>query len=80
MTGLDPRVLIGRICIGDHLTLLHTKYVSRVPHDFREDFGSFSHYKSIGANEPLGVANLNPRGMVGRIYVGATKHCYILNI
>ena len=26
--------------------------------------------KSMGANEPLGMANLDPRGMVGRIYVG----------
>ena len=30
----------------------------------------FSHYKSMGANDPRGVANLDPRGMVGRIYVG----------
>ena len=30
----------------------------------------FSHYKAMGANEPRGVANLDPRGMVGRIYVG----------
>ena len=26
--------------------------------------------KSMGANDPRGVANLDPRGMVGRIYVG----------
>ena len=25
---------------------------------------------SIGANEPVGVVNLDPRGMVGRIYLG----------
>ena len=31
---------------------------------------SFSHYKSMGANDPWGVVNLDPRGMVGRIYVG----------
>ena len=24
----------------------------------------------MGANDPRGVANLDPRGMVGRIYVG----------
>ena len=29
-----------------------------------------SHYKSMGANEPQSVANLDPRGMVGRVYVG----------
>ena len=66
----DPRGLIGRISVVDHYTLLHTKYISSVPHGFREDFLSFSHYKSMGANEPRGVANLDLRGMVGRIYVG----------
>ena len=30
----------------------------------------FPHYKSMGANDPRGVANLDPRGIVGRIYVG----------
>ena len=38
-------------------------------------FSSFSHYKSMGANDPWGVASLDPRGMVGN-----TKHCYILNM
>ena len=33
-------------------------------------FLSFSHYKSVGANDPRGVANLDTRVMVGRIYVG----------
>ena len=28
------------------------------------------HYKSMGANEHQGMANMDPRGMVGRIYVG----------
>ena len=31
---------------------------------------NFSHYKSLGANYPQGVANLDHVGMVGRIYVG----------
>ena len=30
----------------------------------------FCHYKSMGANDPQGMANLVPRGMVGSIYVG----------
>ena len=46
--------LIGRIYVGDHLTLLHTKYVSCGPHGFREDFLSFSHYMSMGVQDPLG--------------------------
>ena len=41
------------------------------PHGFREeDFLSFFHYKSMGANDPRGVASFNPRGLIGRIYVG----------
>ena len=40
----------------------------------------FCHYRSIGANEPQGVANLDPRGMDGRISVGDYLHCYILNL
>ena len=52
MASLDPRGLIGRIYVGVHYTLLHTKYISSGPHGFREDFLSFSHYKSMGANNP----------------------------
>ena len=36
MASLDPRGLISRIYVGDHYTLLHTKYVSCGPHGFRE--------------------------------------------
>ena len=51
--------------------MLHTKYLSSGPYGFREeDFLSISHYKSVGANEPWDVANLDPRGVVGSIYVG----------
>ena len=31
---------------------------------------SFSFHKSMGANDPQGVASLGPRGFIGRIYVG----------
>ena len=34
-----------------------------------KDFLRFSHYKSMGANDPQGVASLGPRGLIGRIYV-----------
>ena len=71
MAILDPRGLIGRIYVGDHKTLLHTKYISSGPHGFREeDFLSFSHDKFMGANDPRGVASLDSRGLIGRIYVG----------
>ena len=36
-------------------------------------FFSFSHYKSMEANVPRGVASLDPRGLFGRIYVGEKK-------
>ena len=56
----------------DHYTLLHTKYISCGSHGFREEgfFFKFSHYKSMGANDPRGVASLGPKSLIGRIYVG----------
>ena len=48
VASVGPRGLIGRIYVGDNLTLLHTKYVSCGPICFREeDFLIFSHYKSM---------------------------------
>ena len=42
MATLDPRGLNSRIYVGDHKTLLHTKYINLGPHGFREeDFLSF---------------------------------------
>ena len=35
--NLDPRNLIGRIYVGNHKTLLHTKYISCTPHGFIEE-------------------------------------------
>ena len=35
-----------------------------------EDFLSFSHNKSMGANDSQGVASFDSREMIGRIYVG----------
>ena len=53
--------LIGRIYVGAHKTLLHNKYISCGSHGFREDFLSFSHYRSVGANDPQCMASLDPR-------------------
>ena len=47
-TSFDTRGLIGRIYVGDHYPLLHTKYISCGARGFREDFLSFSQYKSMG--------------------------------
>ena len=33
-------------------------------------FKAFLYYECIGANEPWGVANLDPKGMIGRVHVG----------
>ena len=71
VASLGTRALIGRIYVGDHYTLLHTKYIICVSHGFREEeFLSFSKYKSMGNNDPRGMASLDPRGLTGRIYVG----------
>ena len=43
-------------------------------------FLRFSYCKSRGANDPRGKANLEPKGMIGRIYIGYRLDCYILNI
>ena len=47
LASLDPRGMVGRIYVnvGDHLTLLHAKYIG--PCGFRENSLSFSHNKSI---------------------------------
>ena len=70
VASLEPRGLVSRIYVGDHLTLLYTKYISCGPQGFREDILSFFHYKSMGANDPRGVASLDPSGLIYRIYVG----------
>ena len=68
---MDPRGMVGRIYKEGHYTLLHTKYESSWPCGFRKDFFfMFSHCtcKSMGANDPRGGTNFEPRGMVGIIY------------
>ena len=51
--------------------MLHTKYISCGPQGFREeDFLSFSNYKSVRANDLRGMAYLDTKGLIGRIYVG----------
>ena len=70
MANLDPRVKIGRNYKGAYSALLHIKYKSSGPHDLREeDF--FYVFPIISLRRPMtprGVANLDPRGMIGRIY------------
>ena len=49
--------------------MLYTKYVSCVPHGFREDFLSFFHFKSMGAIDPRAWPVGSLWGLVVRIYV-----------
>ena len=50
VANLDTRGMVGRIYSGDHLTLLHTKYLSSGPHGFRkEDFLKFFALKFYGS-------------------------------
>ena len=59
--------MIGSLNEGDHLT----KYKSSGPHGLREDvFFMLSYCMTMGDDEPRGKANLDPRDMIGRIYVG----------
>ena len=34
----------------------------------------------MGDDDPTGLANLDPRGMIGKIYVSTTNYCYTQNI
>ena len=64
VASLEPRGLVSRIYVGDHLTLLYTKYISCGPQCFREeDFLSFFHYKSMGANDSPGRSQFRPQGL-----------------
>ena len=71
MASLGHRSLIGRIYVGTlniaayQICKLWASWFQR-----RRFFLSFSHYKFMGANDSRGMASLDPRGLIGRIYVG----------
>ena len=51
--------------LGTTKILLHTKYKSSGPHGLTdEDFFLFSYCMTMGDDDPRGVANLDPRGMI----------------
>ena len=37
MANLDPRGMVGMVNVGDHPTLLYTKYTSCEPHGYRKE-------------------------------------------
>ena len=63
--------MVGMIYVGDHLKLLDIKYnIYAVGFMVSEqDFLNFPHYKSAEVNDPRGMTSLDPRGVVGRIYI-----------
>ena len=91
-TNLNPRDMVGRIYEVNRYALLHTKYRRCGLHGFTQIsfLKVFPHYKSMEANDPQGVVNLDPRGMVDRIWTpgawltgfvkGTARHYYILHI
>ena len=62
----------GHVSVYLHLSILPvTKQVAQratIAH-LRANL-AFSYCKSLGDDDPQGLANLDPRGMIGRIYVG----------
>ena len=64
MASLGTRGLIGRMYVVDHYILLHTKYVSCWPHDFREEV-TFLVFPIISLEElmTLGACQLEPQGL-----------------
>ena len=59
---LDPRSMIGRIHVGYHQLLLHTKYKSSGPHGLREeDFFIFSYCMTMGDDDPPGRGQFRPQ-------------------
>ena len=74
-----PRGMVGRI---NHYVLLHNKRrICRcmVSKDFLKSYSSL-YSKSMEAKDPVGLANLEPRGMVGMIYVGDHQALLIIII
>ena len=67
---MDTKSTRGRIYTEDYKTLLHTKYESSGTQGFLdEDCVWFSHGKYMRDNDPLVGAILNPKGIIGKIYV-----------
>ena len=74
-TNFNPRGIVGRIYEVNNYALLHTKYRRCGLHGFTLIFflEVFQHYKSMEANDPQGIVNLDPRSMVDTIYIGGRQ-------
>ena len=69
LANLEPRSMIY---VGDHQTLLYTKYISSGPNGYGiEDFLIFFPIISLGELLiPMCMTRFHSRGFIGRIYVG----------
>ena len=64
LANLEPRDMVGRTYVGDHQSLLYSKYISCGPYSYGiEDFLSFSNYKSMGAIDPHVHGKFSPKGL-----------------
>ena len=71
MANLDPGSRLARIikgltnnCFTQNIKALGFMVLKK------KIFYVVSYYKSMEANDPRGIANFDPRGMIGRIYEG----------
>ena len=72
LANLEPTGMFGRIYVGNHQTLLYTKYISCGPHvygivDFLKVFPIISLCELL---IPMCMSSFHTRGLIGRIYVG----------
>ena len=59
----EPRDMVGKIYVGDHQTLLYTKYISCGPYGIEDFFLSFSNYKSFRAIDPHMHVKFSHKGL-----------------
>ena len=82
VANLDPRGMVSRIYVGDHLTLLQTKYLSSEPYGFREeDFFMFFPIISLWElMSPRTWPIWTPGAWLAGFMQLTTYYCYVLNI
>ena len=72
VASLDPRVFIGRIYVAGPLNIA-TYYIYKLWASWfrrRRFFLSFSHYKSMGVHDPLGLGQFGSQGLDWQDLVG----------
>ena len=80
---LNPRGIIGRICVKHQLTLLHTKYTSALGLAVSEKifFSHDSYYKPMADNYvPVTWPVWTPRTWLSSFIKTITEYCYAQNM